>query len=160
MSDRTSLGSIMAALKTMISTAFPDAPVHLEVTPVEFDRPAFLLESGKLKPAPFSRGAILMQLQVKISAFVTVDAYYDGQFSDLYDRLESLLALFARQYVSVGGRALKFSKPPEGEVAGRDYAEVLLFLEWTEERDAFPPSGDLPPVIEDVQLRHLHDTVS
>lgn len=159
MSERTSLAAIMAALKTMIESAFPGAPVHLEVTPVDFDRPAFLLESGKIKPLPFSRSDLLMQLQVKISAFAEVNDYYDGQFADLYNRLDALLALFARQYVPVGDRAIKFSKPPEGEVPGRDYAEVILYLEWTEARSAFPPAEEASPVIEKVSIRQQHITV-
>lgn len=153
MSKYTSISEISAALKALIQEAFPGDTVHLERTPVDFKRPAFLVETGKIKPLPFSRSALLLQMSWKISAFVAVDEYYDSHFAELHDRLMTLVGLFSRQYVQVGDRAIKFSKPPEGETPGLDFAEVLLHLEWTEDRSAFPPIVETPPMIEQVDVR-------
>lgn len=130
----TTFSDIIRALEVAIAAKEPESTVYTHVTPVDFQRPSVLIEGQKAKLHPESVTACRMELRVKLTIFGPVNDYYDtAMIDELYDRLHGLLSLFSCQYFRVGDRALKFSQPPEGDVVGLDYGEIVLPFQWWED---------------------------
>lgn len=157
----TNFSDIIRALQAAIAAAEPESVIYTHVVPTGFERPSVLIEGQKVTMPPDSVTACRLEFRVKLTIFGPVNDYYDTALIDeLYDRLQTLLRIFACQYVRVGDRAIKFSAPPQGDVVGLDYGEIVLAFQWWEdmsEMSDIPRPGVTPetgpgPMMESVEL--------
>lgn len=147
----TTFNDIITAVKGLFVKKYPDETLYTNWTPTDFERPSFLLENLNSSVSAFSVGTVRMQALVRITAFVEVDEYHNSQLEVLNTRQHAVLGLFACGYIRVGDRALKVAKL-EGGISERDFAEVTVTLEWTEDLQEFAEISELP-VIEHINIK-------
>lgn len=132
------LNDIHDALEGMISAKYPGAPVYHDVLPKDFNRPSFYVEMTEFtfSPEDGTPSSIMRQAVFKIVAFVAIDAYHNGQVSELDTRLDVLAGLFAPGFLRVGDRA-PHAVIRKGEIVSTDAAQLTIALEWWEDLDDF-----------------------
>ncbi len=139
----TTFNDIITAVKELFAKKYPQETLYTNWTPADFERPSFLIENLNSSVSSFSAGTVKMQALCRITAFVEVDEYHNSQLEELNTRQYATLGLFAPGYLRVKDRALKVVKL-EGGIAERDYAEVTVTLEWTEDLQEFAHIEELP----------------
>lgn len=147
----TTINDVLAAVKALFETKYPGETVYTNYVPQNFKRPSFLVENLPMTVSPSTVGAVTMTLQVRITAFVEVDARHESQLESLNMRQYAALGLFALWYLKVGDRALHVTAL-KGEAVERDYATVLVTLQWDEDLSEFAEIKELP-TIENVLIR-------
>lgn len=141
---------VLDGLKTVIEEAFPGVRVYTAREETDFQRPAFLLQAGKLERTALTAAHWQMAMEATVTAFEAVDAYHNSRPEALLERLDGLFARFGPPAVPLGGRWAEVLAR-KGDY-GLDYAELTLKLRWTEAAEA--GQGGEVPVMEEFQF-HL-----
>lgn len=127
-----SIADIHDAVEDLLGERFPGEPVHHDLVPQNFERPAFLVEGGPVKMAEAGSMTLDVTATVRITAFAAVDEYHNSQVAELRTRMMAILELFAVGYLEVDGRALHVAGN-EGEY-GFDFATVTVTLSYRDDR--------------------------
>lgn len=145
------------AIEDLLKAAFPGEPVYPELVPQDFDRPGNEVECvGFSADAQISADAIDTEVKMIIRTFVTVDAYHNSQFSELYRRAMVILGLFAGGFIYVSDPDTGEKRAPKVSAAGvpppgKDFAEVhLTFRLQLARTDFFPP--EMLPLMEQLHM--------
>lgn len=145
------------AIEDLLKAAFPGEPVYRDLVPEDFDRPSSEVECvGFSANAQISADAIDTEVQMIVRTFVTVDAYHNSQFSELYRRAMVILGLFADGFIFVSDSDTGEKRAPKVSAAGvpvtgKDFAEVHLTFRLQLARADFAPPATLP-VMEDLHM--------
>lgn len=129
--------NIADAIELLVKEKFPSEPVYRGFTPTNFQRPSTLLEQsgGEIFPN-FGCGTMELRPQFTLSTFVPVDAYQQGDTTELCRRQMLLLGLFLPGYIRVKDRAPRVLD--EGKMEnGLDFASVTVMLSYTLDREEF-----------------------
>lgn len=139
------LDGVQAHLKTRWPE--PDMAYYTDYASQNFKRPSFLTEVGNVIQEELGYPLVEFTLEVRITAFLPVDAYHHSHIPDLCGRMGEVMGLFGGGYFSVGDRRPHVVKV-KGEY-GYDYALVTLSVQFTEEWDGEGPY----PLCESVNIR-------
>lgn len=125
----------------------PEMTYYTDYAPQNFKRPSFLVEVGSVVQDEMGYSLVGFTMEARITAFLPVDAYHHSHIPDLCKRMGEIMALFGGGYFPVGSR-----RPHVVGVKGDygyDYAQAILFIQFTERWD----EGETYPLCESVNIR-------
>lgn len=125
----------------------PDTAYYTDLAPKGFQRPSFLVEAGPVTQTQLGGSTLGFELEVKITAFLPVDAYHNTQVGELCQRMGEVMALFSRGWFPVGDRAPHVDSV-RGDY-GYDYGEVTLSVSFNERWEM----GESFPLCEDIHIK-------
>lgn len=99
-----SIMDILGGVKAALEELAPGEAVYLNLTPSEFERPAFLVEGGPVKSGELGGAMTDYTVAVKVTCFAEVDPYYNSHVEELMERMCSVMSLFGEGYFQVGER--------------------------------------------------------
>lgn len=142
---------VLAGLKAMLEAAFPELRIYTDREESGFQRPAALVQVGRVSPTRLTAAHIQVDLEATVTAFVAVDPYHNSASQELQTLLDRLFAQFEGPAVQIGDRWAEITAAA-GD-SGLDYAELKLKLRWTEAVEKSFDGG--APPMENFTFRHL-----
>lgn len=150
------VNSILKAVEAALQKKFPGEPVYWDELPKDFRRPSFTVECPKEEEADAAIGLVRRTVEVLVTCYAEVDAYYDSSRQELNRRMDGVLSIFGRGFLPVGDRSLAV-QANKGEGAP-DFAEVTARFSFLDGRsgyideDTAPESESGVPRMEDYTL--------
>lgn len=155
---------ILTAAEVALQEKFPGEPVYWDQLPKEFQRPSFTIEFVKEETVDAAIGLVRRTVEVLVTCYVAVDAYYDSSRKALNQRMDVVMAIFGQGSFPVGDRCLAV-QAAKGEGAP-DFSEVTLKFSFLDSRpgymdaDTAPESESGVPVMEEYTLNTSGDFIT
>jgi len=99
--------NIIDEINRLMVTKFPSALACVNLIPVEFTRPAYLITCEKFDCTDASRHTVAISSVFSVIYFGTVDEYQQTNTTELSGAQATIMDLFKEGYITVGDRKIK-----------------------------------------------------
>lgn len=103
------MATVADAVCAALQEQWPERNIHRNVCPTDFDRPALLVEMSIQGRRVMNKTLYEETGMVVVTCFGKTDAYGVAAADVLAEEAEALRTLFSAGYLSVAGRAVRFS---------------------------------------------------
>jgi hypothetical protein len=142
------INDITDEINRLMVRAFPAAQAHINLCPVKFSRPAYLIQCPKVSRADVNRYTVSVTAYYIITFFTEVNDYALSDTAALTAVQEQILNLFGAGYISVADRKLKL----KASTGGLNFDEVYIDLQLEYYDDRPEKAQNEPPLMAEVAL--------
>ncbi len=139
---------ILHGIMDRLRERWPEERYYSDYAPQNFERPAFLVEVGKVAQEEAGGYDTRFTMEGKITIFLPVDPYHHSHVPSLCDREAEVMSLFGRGYFPAGRRNPHVDRITADH--GYDYAEVILSISFNER---WEPEEEEYPLLQSVSVR-------
>lgn len=146
--DEMTQWDILHGIMDRLRERWPEERYYSDYAPQNFERPAFLVEVGKVAQEEAGGYDTRFTMEGKITIFLPVDPYHHSHVPSLCDREAEVMSLFGRGYFPAGRRNPHVDRITADH--GYDYAEVILSISFNER---WEPEEEEYPLLQSVSVR-------
>ena len=142
------INNITDEINRLMVKAYPAAQAHINLCPVKFSRPAYLIQCPKVSKSDVNRHTVSVTAYFIITYFTEVNDYTMSDTATLTAVQDTILNLFGVGYITVVDRKLKV----KASTGGMSFDEVYIDLQLEYFDDRQEKAQNEPPLMAEVTL--------
>lgn len=132
--------AVVNSVAAALHGKWPDMDIHQNLCPVEFERPAFLIETPRVIRKDATIDLIEETIYLTITCFGTTDDYENSDVGELAQMQTEVIELFREGFVPVADRSVKIAVSEGGMDFDRSWVDLQAhYFEQRKETTALPP---------------------
>ncbi len=132
--------AVVNAVAAALHGKWLDMDIHQNLCPVEFERPAFLIETPRVIRRDAALNLIEETIYFTITCFGTTDDYENSDVGELAQMQAEVIELFREGFIPVADRAVKIEVSEGGMDFDRSWVDLQAhYFEQRKETTALPP---------------------
>ena len=136
--------AVVNAVAAALHGKWPVMDIHQNLCPVDFERPAFLIETPRVTLRDAARNLLEETIYLTVTCFGSTDDYDNSDVGELSQMQTEVIELFREGFIPVADRAVKIAVSEGGMDFDRSWVDLQAhYFEQRKETTALPPMREV-----------------